>query len=197
MIRLKIITNRKICRIPLEKQIEKIIEKKLLKGFLVDSIVLREKDLSPEEYEKLYSDVLKTASYYEIKLFAHKNWNSKVCMEGGKIHLSYNAFKNIVSCKMNREKLFKNYSEVGVSVHNVEDALIAESAGATYITFGHVFRTDCKKGIEPRGLYKLREVCLAVDIPVFAIGGINSENAREAIKCGAYGVCMMSGIMKI
>ena len=197
MIRLKIVTNRKICKISLEENLKRVLEKNLTKGFVVDSIVLREKDLSPEEYEALYIKIKEITDYYGIKLFAHKNWNSKACMEGGRIHLSYNSFKNIVSSRINREKFFEKYREIGVSVHSVEDALMAENFGATYVTFGHVFPTECKRGLEPRGMDKLREVCLSVDIPVFAIGGMDRENAEEAVECGAYGICIMSGIMKL
>ena len=85
----------------------------------------------------------------------------------------------------------------GASVHSVEDALRAERAGATYVTAGHIYATDCKKGLPGRGLDFLKEVCAAVRIPVYAIGGIDETNADACIEAGADGVCMMSGYMKI
>ena len=85
----------------------------------------------------------------------------------------------------------------GVSVHSVEDARLAEQCGATYLTAGHVFVTDCKKGLAPRGLDFLHEVCSSVKIPVYAIGGINDKNAASCIREGAAGVCVMSGYMRM
>lgn len=85
----------------------------------------------------------------------------------------------------------------GVSVHSVEDAHRAEQCGATYLTAGHVFVTDCKKGLAPRGLDFLHEVCSSVKIPVYAIGGINDKNAASCIREGAAGVCVMSGYMRM
>jgi thiamine-phosphate pyrophosphorylase len=85
---------------------------------------------------------------------------------------------------------------IGASCHSVEEALEAQQLGCTYITAGHVFATDCKKGLPPRGLDFLRAVCAAVDIPVYAIGGINSENLQDVMKCGAAGGCIMSGLMR-
>ena len=41
----------------------------------------------------------------------------------------------------------------------------AERLGATYVTAGHIFTTDCKKGLPPRGLDFLKNVCDAVTIP--------------------------------
>jgi thiamine-phosphate pyrophosphorylase len=85
---------------------------------------------------------------------------------------------------------------IGVSCHSVEDSLEAKALGAGYITAGHVFATDCKKGLPPRGLDFLREVCQSVDIPVYAIGGISPENFSQVMEAGASGACVMSGFMK-
>lgn len=42
----------------------------------------------------------------------------------------------------NYQQFFK---VIGTSVHSVEDAIKAEQLGATYMTAGHIFATDCKK----------------------------------------------------
>ena len=94
------------------------------------------------------------------------------------------------------EERKKRFEKIGVSCHSVDDALEAERLGAAYITFGHVFATDCKKGLEPRGIEALRKVCEAVKIPVYAIGGINCENIGLVFENGAGGACVMSGFMK-
>ena len=73
----------------------------------------------------------------------------------------------------------------------------AQQLGASYITAGHIFATDCKKGLPPRGLGFLKDICRRVDIPVYAIGGITEENMVSALEAGAEGVCIMSGLMKI
>ena len=56
--------------------------------------------------------------------------------------------------------------------------------------------TDCKKGVPARGLDFLKEICASVEIPVFAIGGMNLEHGRMAMEAGASGVCMMSELME-
>lgn len=72
----------------------------------------------------------------------------------------------------------------------------AQELGADFVFAGHVFATDCKKGLPPRGLDFLRDVVGAVDIPVYGIGGINEKNIKQIMECGAAGGCMMSGFMK-
>ena len=69
--------------------------------------------------------------------------------------------------------------------------------GASYVTGGHIFATDCKKGVPPRGLDFLKAVCSSVNIPVYAIGGINGDNINSVLNAGASGACIMSGLMTI
>ena len=88
------------------------------------------------------------------------------------------------------------FEVIGVSTHSVEQAKKAKKLGASYITAGHVFVTDCKKGLAPRGIGFLKDVCENVDIDVYAIGGISENNMDECIDAGARGVCMMSEFMK-
>ena len=88
---------------------------------------------------------------------------------------------------------------MGTSVHSVEDAIAAEKLGARYLTAGHIYVTDCKKGLPPRGLDFLHAVCEAVQIPVYGIGGIkiDEEQLRELKMSGAAGGCVMSGMMQV
>ena len=76
------------------------------------------------------------------------------------------------------------------------DAAEAERLGCRYITLGHIFETDCKPGVPPRGLGLLREVCGSTQLPVLAIGGINVSNVGTVRAAGASGVCIMSGLMR-
>ena len=78
----------------------------------------------------------------------------------------------------------------------IEEAKEAERLGCTYITAGHIFLTDCKKGLPGRGLTFLQNICENVSIPVYAIGGISNENINDVRQTGAAGACIMSGFMK-
>ena len=88
---------------------------------------------------------------------------------------------------------------IGTSIHSVSEAVEAEKLGASYLTAGHIYVTDCKKGLPPRGLDFLQNVCQAVQIPVYGIGGIKMDEAQlhELKNAGAAGGCVMSGMMQI
>ena len=200
-IKLNIITNRKLCENEnLERQIEKIFsayEKKIiLKNFELVTLTLREKDLDKNEYLNLVKKIYPICEKYRIDLILHQNYDlnldEKYKIEG--IHLSYDNFKSLN--KNIREGLIKKYKRIGVSIHSLEEAREVENLGASYVVAGHIFETDCKKGLEPRELKFVEELSSILTIPIFAIGGINEENSNLVLNSGAFGVCMMSSLMK-
>ena len=200
-IKLNIISNRKLCKNEnLERQIEKIFlayEKKIiLKNFEIVSLTLREKDLDKNEYLNLVEKIYPICKKHKINLILHQNYNlnldDRYMIKG--LHLSYEIFKSLN--KNIREGLIKKYKRIGVSIHSLDEAKEVENLGASYIVAGHIFETDCKKGLEPRGLKFVEELSSILTIPIFAIGGIDEKNSQSVIDSGAFSVCMMSSLMK-
>ncbi|MBA2874766.1 thiazole tautomerase TenI [Thermaerobacillus caldiproteolyticus] len=83
---------------------------------------------------------------------------------------------------------------VGCSVHSLEEAMEAEKSGADYCLYGHVFPTECKRGVPPRGLETLKTIASSIYIPVIAIGGIQPDNVKQVLQSGASGIAVMSGV---
>ena len=200
-IKLLIISNRKLCKNEnLEKQLEKIFidyeEKTKFKEFQIEGVILREKDLLEIDYLKLLKNVEKVVEKNNRKIIIHKNYD--ILKEKNKnvvgLHLSFETFLNLDENKI--ENLRQIYGKIGVSVHTLEEAKKSQDLGANYIIVGHIFNTDCKKGLKPKGLDFLKEIAKEIKIEVFAIGGIDFNNYSEVIKTGVTGVCMMSGLMK-
>ena len=84
---------------------------------------------------------------------------------------------------------------IGVTAHNVEEALAAEAAGADYLGCGAVFATHTKKDTVPLGLDGLQAIRQAVRIPIAGIAGITTENYQQVLATGADGVAVVSGIL--
>ncbi|WP_162356942.1 thiamine phosphate synthase [Metabacillus mangrovi] len=82
----------------------------------------------------------------------------------------------------------------GKSVHSLEEALQAEAEGANSVLFGHVFPTESKKGLEPKGLEQAGEIAEALEIEVLAIGGIEPVHIPLLQQKGIKGFAVMSGI---
>ena len=163
-----------------------------------EAIILREKDLSETEYAKLAEEVYNITTSYDVRLIIHTYINVAKELGINTVHMSLHNMREY------RKEFIDNVNKInniktGCSIHSVEEAVEARNMGASYITAGHVYATDCKKGLAPRGLDFLKNVCDSVDIPVYAIGGINIDDGRrkEVKKYGAAGSCIMSGMMKV
>lgn len=177
------ITNRKLCKEDFFIRIEKIA------AASPSAIILREKDLEPEEYTAVASKVIKICDKYNTKCILHNFYDTAAALKSSAIHLPL----PVLSVEKNMNK--SSFTEIGSSCHSVEEAEKACSLGCTYITAGHIFATDCKKNLAPRGLKFLNEICNSVPLPVYAIGGITEENCISVIEAGASGICVMSSIM--
>ena len=177
------VTNRKLCREDFLTRIERIA------ACHPAGIILREKDMSPEEYKALAAAVMEICGRYDVKCILHSFPAVAISLHADAIHLPLHLLREL------SQEQKAHFRILGASCHSVEDALEAQTLGCTYITAGHVFETDCKKGLPGRGLEFLRSVCAAVDIPVYGIGGIDVDNIALVRNAGASGACLMSSLM--
>ena len=85
---------------------------------------------------------------------------------------------------------------IGITVHNVEEAVEAEKLGADYLGVAPIFATTTKKDAgPPAGVQLIRDIKAKVSIPLVAIGGITLENLETVIKAGADSVAVISGVL--
>ena len=83
---------------------------------------------------------------------------------------------------------------IGVTAHNVEEALAAEKAGADYLGCGAVFGTTTKQNTTTLPIEELRRICKAVHIPVVAIGGIDVQNMELLSGTGIAGAAVIHAL---
>lgn len=182
MCKILAITNSTLCREGIYKRV------KLIAPF-VDGVILREKNLAENDYLFLAEKILKICQSHNIYCIFHTFFSACGKLLNPSFHAPESAIKSLTDGQKSSLKIF------GSSCHSVKEAMQAEKVGCNYILAGHVFETDCKKGLAPRGLKFLNEVCTAVNIPVFALGGVTAQNAASCISAGAAGVAVMSGAM--
>ena len=84
---------------------------------------------------------------------------------------------------------------VGISTHSPEQAQKAILSGADYIGVGPVFETPTKPGRKAVGTDYVEWASKNVDIPWFAIGGINLDNAKQVIEAGASRIAVVRAII--
>lgn len=174
------ITNRKLCYENFYSRIERLADSG------VNAIILREKDLNPYEYITLADKAIDVCRGYGTEIILHNFIDVAKELNHRKIHLPIS--------KLNAHDRFEI---LGVSCHSLEELRIAEKHNADYITFGHVFNTNCKKDLPPRGLDSLEKICKNSRLPVYALGGITLQNCKSVIKAGSAGIAIMSSAMEV
>jgi len=167
-----VVTNRQLCKGNFLDTMNKTL---IHKPF---AVVLREKDLPRDKYIALSHELNLLCEAHGVPLVPHTHAVPGI----PRLHLPFH-----LSDKQKAEMF-----DLSLSIHSVEEARQAEATGASFVIAGHIFATQSKPGLPPRGLAFLREVCNGVKIPVFAIGGITCSNAQLCIDAGAAGVCRMS-----
>ena len=87
---------------------------------------------------------------------------------------------------LNSRKILKNKKIIGITCHNSKKlALNAKKVGANYIAFGAFFKSSTKKTIYKANLALLRWARKKINMPIIAIGGINSSNYKKILSNGA------------
>ncbi|MCL2785941.1 MAG: thiamine phosphate synthase [Methanomassiliicoccaceae archaeon] len=150
-----------------------------------DMMILREKDLSEREYERLAAECKDICDRFGVKFCINSFTGTAVALGCGRIQLPFALLGSSLS----------DFEEIWVSVHSIEEALVAERAGATHLIYGNVFETSCKPDLGGKGIDDLRAVCESVSIPVLAIGGMDAVTAPAVIAAGCVGVCIRSSLM--
>lgn len=184
--RLIAVTNRHLCQRPFLEQLERVCR------YQPKAVILREKDLTEDAYLSLAKTALAICREHGVPCVLHTFSDAARVLEHPYLHLP------LASLQKEGGKP-EGIEILGTSIHSVEEAVDAERLDADYLTAGHIYATDCKAGLPPRGLDFLAEVCQAVSIPVYGIGGvcIGSGQLDEMLDCGASGACVMSGIMRL
>ena len=176
------VTNRLLCQEDFLSRVQKIA------AAGADAILLREKDLSETQYAILAKQVQEICLPYNVSLLLNSFWQTAATMHLP-VQLPMPQFQKLSSA--DRQEI----PAVGVSVHSIAEAHYAQAHHADWLIAGHIFPTACKPDLPPRGIPFLQQICDAVSIPVYAIGGITPEKVPELKAAGATGICVMSALM--
>ncbi len=180
------ITNRLLCE---PHALHDVIHDLLEAG--VRAIQLREKDLGDSEYLHLAEPIAGLCQTYSARLFV--NSRAKVALELGAAGLHLPASTPPIK-RIKSET--GNGLLIGCSIHSLIEAQAREKEGADFVTFSPIFPSASKPGYGPTvGIKKLEALASAIEIPVFALGGISPDLVPECIGAGAHGVAVMSGVM--
>ncbi|MGB8955154.1 MAG: thiamine phosphate synthase, partial [Tumebacillaceae bacterium] len=156
-----------------------------------DTVQLREKDFNGRELLASGHLLRRVTRDLGARLIVNDRIDVAKAVDADGVHLGQNDLPiEVARAILGPDKL------VGLSTHNVEEAVAAERAGANYIGLGPMKPTTTKLDTEPVvGPIGVREVRRHVRLPIVAIGGIKQEDVAEIIRSGANAVAIISAIV--
>ena len=159
-----------------------------LKGGIT-CLQLREKHLSKAEFIDEARIVKRLCEKYSVPLIINDDVEVALSCGADGVHIGQDDGDAAEVRKIAGNRLI-----IGVSAHNVEEALTAEKAGADYLGCGAVFGSMTKSNVHVLPLETLKNIAAAVKIPIVAIGGINETNMMQLSGTGIDGVAVISAI---
>lgn len=150
---------------------------------------LREKNLSYNELVKEAVQIKKIAAKYKVPFVINDNIYAAKEAGADGVHIGQGD-----ASYHKARKLLGDNKIIGMTAHNLNEALAAQKAGADYIGAGAVFTTSTKQDTIPMPFDILKEITDNISIPVVAIGGINHENIKKLKGLGINGVAVISAL---
>jgi thiamine-phosphate diphosphorylase len=179
------ITDSRLSNLPPWKQVEKAI----IGG--AEIIQYREKDLDKDK-KLVEARRVGEACKDKALLIINDDVDIAKAVDADGVHIG----QDDGSLKQARQILGRG-KIIGVTVHDLEEALAAWHGGADYVACSPIYETDTKSDAgRPKGIKLISDVKGSVDVPVAAIGGINLDNLKEVIDAGADMVCAISAALE-
>lgn len=156
----------------------------------IEYLQIREKDLTAGELESLSSALVREVKGSRMKVLV--NGRADIAMAAGAHGVHLPGGQPLSPAEVRQLFASRGQAEclISVAAHSISEARVAKQSGADLLLFAPVFEKRIPGGRIPgQGLEELSEVCRSVSpTPVFALGGVNKENAGQCIAAGAQGI---------
>lgn len=155
----------------------------------VTMIQFRNKTMSDESFLETALQLREITASYGIPLIINDRAEIAVLCNADGLHIgqsdmSPESARNIIG----------NDKILGVSVRTVEQAKSAETSGADYLGVGDIFGSSTKNDAKRVSYDIMKQICMSVDIPAVAIGGITLDRIPELKGSGIAGIAAVSAI---
>ena len=144
----------------------------------VGMVQVREKNMPTGELYRL-AEKLRLVTLGKALLIINDRIDIALAVDADGVHLPSHSLPIDVAKRLCGERLL-----IGRSVHSVEEAVAAENDGVDYLILGTIYGTASHPGREGSGPGLVAQVKNRVQVPIYAIGGVNASNAEEVMRAG-------------
>lgn len=135
------------------------------------------------DYARRLSEICRS---FQVKLILNRDADIFKQVEADGLHLTHERASRIDTRPINTDRLFS------VSCHNSAEIIQASKLGADYLFLSPLKTAISHDAGEPLGLARFRELLAQADCPVFALGGVQSNDVKGVQQAGGAGVAMIS-----
>ena len=152
-------------------------------------VQLREKELDEEAILAEAKELKALCARYGVPFLINDNVALAMQVDADGVHVG----QEDMDARQVRHLIGKD-KILGVTAKTVQQAQLAQEAGADYLGSGAVFGSATKTNAKPMSRELLQSICQSVTIPVVAIGGIHRGNIASLAGTDIRGVAVVSGI---
>lgn len=151
--------------------------------------IVRRKDLNESDYLTHIEKLSELQHEFDFDFLVHHH--VEALRQSGAVGIHLTASSTDIA-EVREE--FGNNVIIGYSAHSIEDGIQAKQKGADYLFFGSLYETPKSHPHPEVTIDDLRELCKKVEVPVYAVGGINSTNLMPIADAGAAGFSALRAI---
>jgi len=157
-----------------------------------DVIQLREKTTASGDFYRIALELRKLTLDAKVPLIINDRLDIALAVDADGLHVGQDDLPASVA-----RRLLGPGKLLGVSADKPEEALLAEKDGADYIGVGPIFDARGTKpdAGAPQGTGMMAPILEKCRLPIVAIGGIKSGNAKSVLEAGATSVAIVSDIV--
>lgn len=154
-------------------------------------VQLREKHLTKKDFYHMAVTFRKKTAQAGMLLIINDHLDIALACGADGVHLGQDDLPLPAARKLAQELL------IGVSTHNMEEALAAQEQGADYVNIGPIFATRTKEvSMDPLGPETIKKITPHLKIPFTVMGGINLSNISQVLQAGAGKIAVVTAITK-
>lgn len=142
------------------------------------ALQVREKDLPARERYRLALELREVCSRYRAPMLVNDRADIALAAHADGVHLPFDSIGVAMARRLVGADML-----IGASTHSPPDVAAAAREGADFVVFGPIFDPISKGRYRPAwGSDGLSAACRAGSAPVYALGGITPERARELMR---------------
>jgi thiamine-phosphate pyrophosphorylase len=155
-------------------------------------IQLREKNLNARDFFDQARQAIAYARKRGVRIIINDRVDIALAADADGVHLGQDDLP-----VEKARRLLGTRKLIGISTHNIRQAMRASATLVDYLSIGPIFQTSTKESANPTlGIEFIRKLRNRITKPIVAIGGITLDRSASVLAAGADSVAVISDLLK-